>query len=295
MAKEPKTYKLDSDLIEQLEILSAKSGAANQSDFFEQLARVYEMHQLKESAGSGYKALLTEWEYHKSRDYQILVNIIESEAAAKMDMGQQHEQTLAARNQAFLAQEQTISEQALEIKQLKEEIKVTLKANGENELLIEQLRDNLKKGDSLIEGYKEKIDTLTGLLNDSRAAAAESKELAEKVAELQKDHNIDVERITHLEREIADMEKQRQEQAERHTAALKQQQESMDVQRERELVQLKGEYQDKIEALSAKANERYREASEAATAEIRSLYNTIDSLRAAAAPKGRTRNTPENS
>lgn len=283
MAKEPKTYKLDTDLITKLEILSAQSGAANQSDFFDELARVFEMHQLKEGAGSGYKALLTEWEYHKSRDYQILVNIIESEAAAKMDMGQQHEQTLAARNEAFLAQEQTISEQALEIRQLKEENKAAIKVNSEHEQLIEQLRDSQRKGDSLIQEYREKNDTLTGLLNESKAAAAESKKLAERVAELEAKEDKHVQRIGRLEKDIADLEKQRQEQlklqAERHEAALQQQQGHMDLQRERELVQLKGEYQDKFEKLSTEATERYRVANEQANNELKQLYKTIDELR----------------
>lgn len=281
--KEPKTYKLESEVIERIEKLGDELGFKNKGDLLEDMTRSYELNRMKDGVAIGYKALLDEWEYHKTRDREILINIIQTEAAAKMEMTQQHELVLSDRNSTFLAQEQTISAQALEIKQLKEENKAAIKVNSEHEQLIEQLRDSQRKGDSLIQEYREKNDTLTGLLNESKAAAAESKKLAERVGELEAKEDKHVQRIGRLEKDIADLEKQRQEQlkvqAERHEAALQQQQGHMDLQRERELVQLKGEYQDKIEKLSTEATERYRVANEQANNELKQLYKTIDELR----------------
>ncbi|ALP39416.1 hypothetical protein ASL14_26440 (plasmid) [Paenibacillus sp. IHB B 3084] len=277
--KEPKTYKLETQLIEKMEELASSSGLSTQNDFMEDMVRVYEMHRLKEGIGGGYASLLSEWEYHKNREYEIIVNIIESESAARLEITQEHEKVLAERSAAFFAQEQTIAEQTVEIKRLKEESKVLVKTNTEHEQLIEQLRDNQKKGDSLIEEYKGKIDTLSGLLNESKAAAAESKELAGQVAELQTSQDKHMDRIARLENDITVLEQQRQEQleqqTERHEQELQQQQARLDVQRERDLVQLRVEYQNKIEKLSADA----RVSSEESTAEIRKLYSIVDSLR----------------
>ncbi|MGM1023746.1 MAG: hypothetical protein ACQEXV_25205 [Bacillota bacterium] len=263
-----KNYRVKPEIRKAVERQYADSEFETEGDFLEYLSQLHEMQQLKSGVASGYRKLLNEREYHRRRDEEIFLTMIQSEAAARLELTQNHEAVLAERNNAFLAQEQTITELNLGIKQIKEERDALTKERVEYEQLIAQLRENQKKGDMLVEEYREKIDTLSGLVNQYQAAAQENKQLGEQVLALEKMEDKQANQIAKLESDIAALKQQKEEE-------LKQQEARLDIQKERELLKLQGDYQAKIEQLSAEM----RKASEESTAEIRKLLNDLNNLR----------------
>ncbi|MEF3304199.1 hypothetical protein [Paenibacillus sp. GYB003] len=275
----PKTYRGRPETIAKLEELMANSGLPTQAEFLDHIAGIVEMTQLKDGIASGYRKLLDEREYHIRRDQEILLTIIQSEAASKLELTQKHEETLAERNAAFMAQEQTISEMTAEMKQLKEERGRLEKELQEKAERLSQYENITRKNDLLLEELGEKNKTLVGQLSEYQAAVDENKELRQQINELTRQTEKQAERITSLEQQ---QERDRQQQTEqlaqlkeRHAEELERLKDRLEVQRERELVQVRSEYQEKLEKVSAEANAKQKEA----TVQISKLYEQLNALR----------------
>ncbi|MEF3309363.1 hypothetical protein PV433_10665 [Paenibacillus sp. GYB004] len=275
----PKTYRGRPDVIQKLEELMQNSGLPTQADFLEYVAGLVEMTQLKEGVASGYSKLIEEREYHLRREQEIIMTIIQSEAAAKLELMQKHEYTLAERNTAFLAQEQTITELAADIKHLKEERGRLEKDFGEQAKRLEQFGDLTRKSDLLLEQFEEKNKVLNSQLSEYRATMDENKALVQRVDELVRQIKKQEERILSLEQ---DQERDRQSHTdkisqikERHAEELERLKDRLDVQRERELVHVRSEYQEKLEKVGAEATAKQQEA----TTQISKLYEQLHTLR----------------
>ncbi|XJZ27517.1 hypothetical protein ACF5W4_01205 [Bacillota bacterium Lsc_1132] len=122
-----------------------------------------------------------------------------------------------------------------------------------------------------IYSYKEKNNTLTGLVNDNRPGYEESKSYKDQVdrltqqnAKLQEELNKEKENLQSMEEIRKEVLRQAEE---RHQAELECIVEKKDVEKERELLHLRTEFQDKLQ----KANEE-------STAKIQFLYERIEQL-----------------
>jgi len=270
-AKTTKAYKVSPELKEKLETLFAESGMETQEAFIEHIAALYEMQQMKDGHAVGYKKQLDELEYHARRSVELFLGMIDTEAAERMQLTQQHDEALTERAAIILNQEQEIAELRKQTKQQAEEMAKLTKENQAQAQQIEQLSEISRKDNLLVEEYRQRIDTLSGLVNEYKAAGEENQQLKVSVSELTSQTDKQAAQIASLERDIAILKEVQEEQLhqreERHREALERLAERKDVERERDLLALRTEYQTKLE----KANED-------ATAKLRELYEQIREL-----------------
>ncbi|MCY9512122.1 hypothetical protein M5W68_21665 [Paenibacillus larvae] len=142
----------------------------------------------------------------------------------------------------------------------------------EAERLVRQMEEASENNKLLIQEYKEKNDTLTGLVNDFRQGYEESKSckrevnlLTQHITKLQEELNKEKENVKSLD----EIRKEALRQAEeRHQAEIGRIVEKKEVEKERELLQIRTEFQDKLQ----KSNEE-------STIKIQSFYERIEQLR----------------
>ncbi|WP_054943597.1 hypothetical protein [Paenibacillus ihuae] len=267
-AKTTKAYKISPELKEKLERLAAESGLETQEAFIEQLAALYELQQLKEGNGSGYRKQIEELEYHLSRPLALFTSMIETEAADRLQLSQQHEEKQAAVAVTIFAQEQEIADLQKGLKSQADEVARLTKENDAQAKLSEQLEAAAHDKGLLVEEYRQRIDTLSGLVNEYKVAANENKDLKTKLSEFATFTEKQAARITALEGALAALEAshvEHQRQAEeRHRVELELLSKQKDAERKEALADLRDKQQDKLEQ---------------ATEEIRKLYAQIEQQR----------------
>lgn len=273
-AKITKAYKVSPELKEKLERLSAESGLDTQEAFIEHLAALYDMQQLKEGNGSGYRKQIDELEYHLRRPLELFIGMIDTEAAERLQIVQQHDETMTNRASVIQSLEQKIMELRKEMKAHVDEMARMTKENADQAKLISQLEVTANDKGMLVEEYRKRIDTLSGLINEYKVAAEENRNLQTKISELTTLMDKQVLRVESLEGDVATLSElkddQLRQQEERHRDAQERILERMGVEKERELLAIRTEYQAKLE----KANED-------ATTKIRELYEQIEYQRVA--------------
>lgn len=270
-AKTTKAYKVSPELKEKLERLAAESGLETQEAFIENLASLYELQQLKAGNGSGYSKQIEELEYHIRRPLDLFIGMIKTEAAERLQLSQRHEEVNADRAAAIFAQEQEIADLKKEAKAKAEELALLTKENESQIKISEQLEVAARDKGLLVDQYREKVDTLSGLLNDYKAAAEENKELLTKITVLTTLTDKQAVRVTNLEGDLVALDELRIEQLhqaeEKQAEALERLTDRKEVEKERELLALRTEYQGKLEKVN-----------EDATLKLRDLYEQIRQL-----------------
>ena len=174
---------------------------------------------------------------------------------------------------------QIIEQCQLEISDLKKQVQLAAEEvdryktmKDEAERLVRQMEEAGENNKLLIQEYKEKNDTLTGLVNDFRQGYEESKALKEEAnrlnllaeklqGDLQKEKEA-LDSLNEIHKEVIRQADERQKTEVERIIERK------EIEKERELLQIRTQYQDKLQ----KANEEY-------TAKIQSLYDQIEHLR----------------
>lgn len=271
-AKTTKSYKLSPELKEKLERLAADSGLETQEAFIEQLAALYELQQMKEGHGSGYAKQIEELEYHTRRSVELFIGVINTESAERLQMNQEYEEKLSDRAAVIFSQEQEISELRKELKMRLDELERMSKEKEAQARLNEQLETAARDKGLLVDQYREKVDTLSGLVNEYKAAAEENKTLHSEISKMTMFTEKQDGRISSLEAEMAELSKHTEEQMrqaeERHKELLERLTERKETEKEREVLKVRTEYQEKLEAAQTEA-----------TAKIRELYDQLERQR----------------
>lgn len=268
-AKTTKAYKISPELKEKLERLAAESGLETQEAFIEQLAALYELQQLKEGNGSGYAKQIEELEYHSRRNVELFVGLINTETAARLDMSQQHEEKQAAVATELYAQQEEIAELRKAAKAQAEELARITKEAEASAKLAEQLQESVRDKGLIVEQRGQEIATLSGIVNEYKAAAEENKQLAVEVSRLTVETDKQAARVAALEVDLATLDELRSDQLRkaeaRQTEALELLTKQKEAEKKEALADLRDKQQDKLEQ---------------ATEEIRKLYAQIEQLRA---------------
>ncbi|WP_068505878.1 hypothetical protein [Paenibacillus kribbensis] len=290
-----KGFKVDVKFKEKLENLFKQSGLPTQEDFLVHMAELVELNLMREGA-AGYTKQITQLEYHSSSIVSLFLAMLETEAAERLQLTEKYDEKLTDRGNEIIIQERELSELRNQLKQNTEELNRQIKENTEMMDLVEQLRENSRKNDLLVENYKEKNDSLNGLLADFKAAAEENKVLTSRMAVRDEETAKQAEKIEHLEAQLANLQRESAEQLERqeerNSEAIEHLRQSLELQHGHDLLNQQSEYQAKIEKFQAEATERLQLATQESTAEIRRLYELLDQTRSstpkASAPKSST-------
>ncbi|MDP4085783.1 MAG: hypothetical protein Q8934_14350 [Bacillota bacterium] len=272
--------KVSEELHDKVKNMIDVSGNSSK-EWFEKAVALMDLQNLKEGSGD-YKQDLSELEVHTTRIYELVSNMIKRADYLKMDAVKELEEKLSGRDL-------TVSELQNNVKLLKEQLTSAeegFKQNeGEKTELNEQL-DQLRAANSnnqdLIKEYKEKVDTLSSLVNEYKGYATENLELKQsytvekeqlKAEYVEKEKRM-VSSIEELKTTIIDQEariKQFQERLENMVVErnnlieeykvnlnnqLTQLTDRKDLEKDRAILEIERKYQEKLEKIHEQYNEK---------------------------------------
>ncbi|MGG2114145.1 hypothetical protein ABFY60_27630 [Lysinibacillus pakistanensis] len=291
MADKTFGVKVSEEMYEKAKMVIESSGVSTK-EWFEKAVALYEINAIKQGA-SDYTQDLTELEHHTTRIYELIANMIQRSVYLK-------DHAVKDISDKLDLKEAMISDFQLQFLQFKEEItakdKALLALQEQEHELKEKLKANettLENNQALIAEYKEKNDTLSGLVAKYQAfaeeneqlkaafaeekealltsAASEKQKLEEALAITSSEAKANEAKADELEKVLAD-EKAQSEQA---TALL---QERHELALERAIVKAEREYQEKLQAQLDTYNTRITEL-QAENDRIRASYeNRLEDL-----------------
>jgi len=270
MADKTFGVKVSEETYEQVQNLISASGLTAK-EWFDKAVALVEMQSLKEGA-SEYSQDLNELEIHTKRIYELVANMIRRAVYVK-------DHAVKEVTEKLESKELVISDLQKQVHQFQEALKEN---NNANEKLQEELKKaeetlaanqkTLENQQELINEYKEKNDSLSGIIAKYQGYAEEIEVLRERSkterTELTARALKAEEEVERLSKELEEVkavaikEKQRLEETLQLTIERK------DLEREKALVELERKHQETINELHA-----------AHTEEIRSLYAEIAELR----------------
>lgn len=238
-------------------------------DWIEKAVALYEINSLKDGISGDYSNDLAELEVHTTRIYTLISNMVARSTYLKDHAVKEVTDKLEGKESIISElQEQNKSLKAM-ISTLEEQHKLA----NENVLSLEEkltsMQNSLDNNQALINEYKEKNDTLNGLLSKYSDYADENERLKTVLATTRADLT---ERVTTTEKaneqlahQLKEAEQLLAKTNEQHQTELSILSEKKDIERDKALVALERNNQEQLTA----ANEK-----------IRSLYDEIAQLRA---------------
>lgn len=268
--------KVSQEVKEKVNQIIEASGMKSK-EWFETVLMLYEMEQLKQGS-KDFSKDLSELEIHTNRIVQLVGNMVTRATHEKERILQQIEGVKASKDEIILGYQQELSEIKEQIKgyvQQADQAEKNLFEATKHALQLEETNENNK---ALIGEYKDKIDTLTGLVNEYKGYSSENKELKQRSNELEQQNAELLTKINRLNNDVSvirELNKTNLAQAEeRHNVELERLTERLGIEKERELLQIRTEFQDRMQ----KANEDY-------TAKLQALYEEMNELRKSYASK----------
>lgn len=240
-------------------------------DWFEKAVALTEMQSIKQGA-TEYNQDLSELEIHTTRIYELITNMIQRSIYIK-DSAVKEVSDKLEQKEAIIGEYQEKANNAIE--QLKESQELVKVLETEKEELSKQLDQALSTNENnqlLINEYKEKNDTLSGLVTQYKGYAEENEQLKQEHAAVverlrsainelktQNEYQLD---------EIKELKQTNESLKDKHAVELERLTEKMDYEKNKALLELEREYQQKL----LSANEEY-------TKRIQQLYDEINATR----------------
>jgi chromosome segregation ATPase len=167
--------KVSEELYERVKMMIENSGSSSK-EWFEKAVAVVAVQDLKEGVGN-YKQDLSELEVHTTRIYELIANMIQRAEYMKMDAVKESEDKLESRELTITELQGNVKKLTEELKRLEEGSKQTESDKKELSEQLESFRSANDNNQALIQEYKEKIDTLSSLVNEYKGYATENTEL----------------------------------------------------------------------------------------------------------------------
>ena len=277
MADKTFGVKVSDEMYEKAKLIIETSGVSSK-EWFEKAVSLYELNSIKQGA-SDYTQDLTELEHHTTRIYDLIVNMIQRSVYLK-------DHAVKEISEKLDSKEAIITDFQMKLAELKEDLKTktTMLADYETieATLNEQLKAselNLANNQALIAEYKEKNDTLSGLVAKYQAYADENEQLkvdvAKAIAAASETKQVADSQVLKLQNELAEIQKAVEEAKIKYEDTLKLALERKDLEREKALVELERQQQAQVATLNEQHNEQIR----AMYAEIGELRKTIEENR----------------
>ena len=257
--------RLPDEMKEKLQSFLEQSGISSK-DFISSAIQALELDMASDS-NKLFQADIEELRLLTGRINNIFVNMLEKELTFQKDKETEYDVRLEKKNEM-------ISQSSIKIKELEERINTISIESSElrkvNEELIghnNELTEMVGTGKALIAEYKEKNETLTGLLGKFESY---EKMVDELKTALDSEKNQRVNSEIKLKEALKDAEAMRVQKVElqhRHEQELSREHELMLIDKEKELLKVRNEFQGKIEL----AQEEY-------SSKVKELLKTIQDL-----------------
>ena len=238
------TKKLFYDLSEQPEVKSKE-------DFLNRLLVLYQAEQVKESV-SLLKPAIEACQELNARMLEVLTGAAAMQATAeeKHIRALDEQKTSFEETRSLLQQRIAYMEQSTAEAEKRANLLNAERENAESkaaELLqqIGRLESAIADKSALVDEYKSKNDSLTGLVAEFQKAAAENKDLSESINQYKQDNG-------KLQQQIADMHREKERQAGTHTTEMGNLRTSLQLEKDAAILELRQKLQAEAEERQAK-------------------------------------------
>lgn len=282
--------KVSEELYEKVKNMIEVSGVSSK-EWFEKAVALTTMQNLKDGSGA-YKQDLSELEVHTTRIYELVANMINRSEYMKMDAVKELEGKLESRDLTVTELQMNVKRLTDERQQFEDAAKQLETEKKDLTDQMESLRSANENNHALIQEYKEKIDTLSSLINEYKGYAKENTDLKTKYAADIEKLKVDFEekerraislndelRISaqdlldengkikeKLEKALEDHKKEIETLKSNNNNQLTQLADKKDLEKERAILAIERAYQEKLE----KAHEQYNE-------KLAGLYEKLES------------------
>lgn len=256
MADKTFGFKVSDELYEKVKMVIETSGITSK-DWFERAVALYEMNAIKQGS-SDYTQDLTELEHHTTRMYELVANMVERSVHLKDQAVKEVADKLESKESIITDLQQHVKQLKMELSLSQEEVGASVQQAVASEEKLKASQRMLETNQALVSEYKEKNDTLNGLVVKYQAYADENEKLKNDF------ENEKLEMIREAREERAVLTKQVEELTEKFRVSS----EDLRVLRQ-QVEQDKINYEREITVLS----ERKELEKERAIVELRSLHN----------------------
>ena len=294
MADRTISFKVEDEMIEKARELIEASGGSSK-EWFQKAVTLAEIQSTKEMAGD-YASDLTELEAHTSRIYELISNVVQKSIYLKESSIKDIEKQLDDQRDITSKYQERVKELENELLATQGRLEESAQEQANLADRLEDTRQSAETNKLLVDEYKEKNDTLNGLLAKYENYATENEELKQELSDQQKRH--DSEMNTHIqetkdkEGEVQDLVRQTEKleqamasQTERHRAEMEHLKNDQEIKNERALLNLQREHQEMIAASSESYNDKiqalyaeFNQQREKYERKIDTLQDKIDSL-----------------
>lgn len=270
MADKTFGVKVSDDLYEKVKMMIDSSGISAK-EWFEKAVSLTEMNEIKQGA-IDYRQDISELEIHTTRIYELVANMIQRSIYIKDHAVKEYSDKLEQR-EAIISEYQDKANAAIEDAKASKEEKAALeKERDELAKQLEEARAVNLNNQLLIDEYKEKNDTLSGLVSKYQSYAEENEKLKEEHAQERDRLKSQIEELVtsvHDQHdEIEGLKQSNETLVRNHETELERLQERKDYEKDRAVLEAERSYQERL----LKANEEYNE-------KIRSLYDELTDVR----------------
>lgn len=270
MADKTFGVKVSEDLHDKVKNMIDVSGISAK-EWFEKAVSLTEINKIKQGA-TDYKQDLSELEVHTTRIYELISNMVQRSIYIKDHAVKEYIDKLDQKED-IIGEYQTKLRKALESENLANaSFEELTKENRDFIKQLEEIRSTNANNQLLIEEYKEKNDTLNGLVSKYQSYAEENEEL--KVLFSNERTNLRTEiakkelEMDHQTNKNKDLNKQIEEMKANYIIELERLKEKKDFERERALLETERSFQNKL----LKANEEYNKS-------VKELYDELTNIR----------------
>ncbi|TKI72533.1 hypothetical protein FC756_01360 [Lysinibacillus mangiferihumi] len=243
-------------------------------DWLEKVISLYELNSLKDGISSDYSNDLAELEVHTTRIYSLISNMVARSTYLKDHAVKEVSDKLDSKEGIIAELQEKNRSLKLSISDLEEQHKEASKHALTLENTLVSMQNTIDNNQALINEYKEKNDTLSGLVTKYQGYADENEAL-KKAFEVEKASLVQQlnEQQTAYTEQIHQLKQAKQQAYERvrelettlenaqlnYTRELEIMQERKDLEREKALVEVEREYQAKLQAQNDKYNDKVAE------------------------------------
>lgn len=272
MADKTIGFKVTDELYDKAKLLIESSGLSSK-EWFENALATYEVKTLQTNSPE-FTRDLSELEVHTTRIYELVVNMVQQSIYFKDQAVREVTEQLAKKEQLLSELQEKLQSTKDFAKSLQEEKELLEQLQEEQTKQLEDARKSIENNQLLIEEYKEKNDTLSGLVNKYQGYAEENEQLKAHFAE-EKEQLIQssvkvkeeleqalneskVEAQTYATK-IAELEKTLQDQAKEHKQEISLLEQRHAINVESAVLKKEREYQEKLQTQIDSFNSRIQE------------------------------------
>ena len=253
-------------------------------EFIEALLQTYEIQKIKESQPH-IKADFDELQMLTSRMNGIYANMAERIESLSKAKDLEFQLQTDTKNNVLKIYNTKNKELEEQINQLVEEKDRLTKLNEESLKRITEIEETTATNRTLVAEYKEKNDLLTGMLAEYKPYKEKIENLKGELEQERQAKRTAEEKLQDCLKEAASLKTTLEDAKIRCVSDLERVQEKADIEKMKELLQVKADYQEKHEQVVATAQAAIGKLQEESSAKIKSLLDRIDHLQTPAKQK----------